>query len=54
MPPGIEVSNDPVLHFRSESYVESQKRRLSETKPAIKPGGGSSKKKGGGNKNRKK
>jgi catalase len=37
VPPGIEVSDDPVLHFRSESYVESQKRRLSETKPAIKP-----------------
>ena len=30
VPPGIEVSADPVLHFRSESYVESQKRRLSE------------------------
>jgi catalase len=37
VPPGIELSNDPVLHFRSESYIESQKRRLSETKPAIKP-----------------
>jgi catalase len=36
-PPGIELSDDPVLHFRSESYVESQRRRLSETKPAVKP-----------------
>jgi catalase len=36
-PPGIALSDDPVLHFRSESYVESQKRRLSETKPAVKP-----------------
>lgn len=37
VPAGIEVSDDPVLHFRSEIYIESQKRRLSETKPAIKP-----------------
>ena len=37
VPAGIELSNDPVLHFRSESYIESQKRRLAETKPAIKP-----------------
>jgi catalase len=37
VPPGIELSGDPVLHFRSESYIESQKRRLAETKPAIKP-----------------
>ncbi len=36
-PPGIELSDDPVLHFRSESYIESQKRRLAETKPAIRP-----------------
>jgi catalase len=36
-PPGIEPSEDPVLHFRSESYIESQKRRLAETKPAITP-----------------
>jgi len=36
-PPGIETSDDPVLHFRSESYIESQKRRLAETKPAVKP-----------------
>ena len=36
-PPGIELSDDPVLHFRSESYVESQKRRLAEIKPAVKP-----------------
>jgi catalase len=37
VPAGIETSDDPVLHFRSESYIESQRRRLSETKPAIKP-----------------
>lgn len=37
VPPGIELSNDPVLHFRSESYIESQKRRLAESKPLIKP-----------------
>ena len=37
VPPGIELSDDPVLHFRSESYIESQKRRLSESKPAIEP-----------------
>jgi catalase len=36
VPAGIEVSDDPVLHFRSESYIESQKRRMSEHKPAIK------------------
>lgn len=36
-PPGIALSDDPVLHFRSESYVESQKRRLAESKPAIRP-----------------
>jgi catalase len=36
-PPGIELSDDPVLHFRSESYIESQKRRLAESKPAITP-----------------
>ncbi|MEA2221571.1 MAG: catalase [Solirubrobacteraceae bacterium] len=34
--PGIEVSDDPILHFRSEAYVESLRRRLSETKPAVK------------------
>lgn len=37
MPPGIELSDDPVLHFRSEAYAESHRRRLSETKPAIQP-----------------
>ena len=35
VPPGIELSDDPVLHFRSESYIESQQRRLAESKPAI-------------------
>jgi len=37
VPPGIELSDDPVLHFRSKSYTESHRRRTSETKPAIKP-----------------
>jgi len=36
VPPGIEPSDDPVLHFRSEIYIEAQKRRLAETKPPIK------------------
>ncbi len=35
VPAGIEVSADPVLHFRSEIYIESQKRRLAERKPTI-------------------
>ncbi len=35
VPPGIETSDDPVLHFRSEIYIEAQKKRLGETKPAI-------------------
>jgi catalase len=38
VPAGIELSNDPVLHFRSESYIESQKRRHAESKPTITPG----------------
>ena len=37
MPPGIELSDDPVLHFRSEAYAESHRRRLGETKPSITP-----------------
>jgi catalase len=37
VPPGIALSDDPVLHFRSESYVESQRRRKAETKPTVKP-----------------
>lgn len=35
VPPGIECSDDPVLHFRSESYAESHRRRTSESKPAV-------------------
>ncbi|MDX6690221.1 MAG: catalase [Solirubrobacteraceae bacterium] len=35
VPPGIELSDDPVLHFRSESYTESHRRRTGESKPAI-------------------
>ena len=37
VPPGIELSNDPVLHFRSEAYTASHRRRSGETKPAITP-----------------
>ncbi len=37
MPPGIELSDDPILHFRSEAYAESHRRRLGETKPSITP-----------------
>jgi catalase len=37
VPPGIELSDDPVLHFRSEAYAESRARRAAEAKPAIKP-----------------
>jgi len=36
VPSGIELSDDPVLHFRSESYAESHRRRSREDKPAIK------------------
>ncbi len=38
VPPGIELSDDPLLQFRSRAYAESHRRRSSETKPAIKPG----------------
>ncbi len=34
-PRGIELSDDPILYFRSEIYLESQRRRLAETKPAV-------------------
>jgi catalase len=34
--PGLEVSDDPILYFRSEAYVESRRRRLAETKPPVK------------------
>jgi catalase len=37
VPLGIELSNDPVLHFRSEAYTASKSRRAGETKPAITP-----------------
>ena len=37
MPPGIELSDDPLLHFRSEAYAESHRRRTSEERPAIVP-----------------
>ncbi len=37
LPAGIEASDDPVLHFRSEVYIESKRRRAQETKPEITP-----------------
>jgi catalase len=37
MPPGIALSGDPMLHFRSEAYWESHRRRTGETKPEIVP-----------------
>ncbi|MEA2149280.1 MAG: catalase [Solirubrobacteraceae bacterium] len=37
VPPGIEISDDPVLQFRSDIYRESKLRRDAEGKPAIKP-----------------
>ena len=38
VPPGIEPSDDPVLHFRSQAYAESFRRRTSEARPTITPG----------------
>jgi catalase len=35
VPPGIEISDDPILKFRSEVYRESKARRAAEGKPAI-------------------
>ncbi|MDX6720710.1 MAG: catalase [Solirubrobacteraceae bacterium] len=35
VPPGIEVSDDPILKFRSDCYAESKRRRAAEGKPAI-------------------
>ncbi|MGH2901566.1 MAG: catalase, partial [Solirubrobacteraceae bacterium] len=35
MPAGIALSDDPLLHFRSEAYWESHRRRTREAKPAI-------------------
>jgi catalase len=37
VPPGIELSDDPLLHFRSEAYAESHRRRSGEARPAILP-----------------
>lgn len=37
VPAGIELSDDPILHFRSEAYSASHRRRTSESKPAIRP-----------------
>ncbi|ATB32005.1 catalase [Melittangium boletus] len=35
--PGIELSDDPILHFRAKVYRESHLRRSHETKPEPKP-----------------
>ena len=37
VPPGIDISDDPILRFRSEVYRESKSRRDAEGKPAIEP-----------------
>lgn len=37
VPPGIEISEDPILRFRSDVYRESKARRAAEGRPAIKP-----------------
>lgn len=37
LPAGIEASDDPVLHFRSQVYIESKRRRAEEAKPEITP-----------------
>jgi catalase len=38
LPPGLEPSADPLLHFRSQAYTESHRRRASERRPRITPG----------------
>lgn len=38
VPPGIELSDDPILHFRGAAYEESRRRRATESRPAIGPG----------------
>jgi catalase len=35
--PGIELSADPILHFRSQAYGESYRRRTAEAQPATRP-----------------
>jgi catalase len=37
VPAGIELSDDPLLHFRSEAYAESHRRRTHEARPTILP-----------------
>lgn len=37
LPPGIEPTEDPILHFRSHVYAGSFERRTQEEKPAIVP-----------------
>lgn len=37
VPAGIELSDDPVLHFRSEAYKESRRRRGEEPRPDVVP-----------------
>lgn len=35
--PGIELSDDPILHFRSSVYAESFRRRAHEARPLVTP-----------------
>lgn len=37
VPPGIELSDDPILHFRSTVYAESRRRRGAEQRPDVEP-----------------
>ncbi|MBW3652303.1 MAG: catalase family peroxidase [Actinobacteria bacterium] len=37
VPPGIELSDDPILHFRSAAYSESHRRRAAESRPSVRP-----------------
>ena len=37
VPPGIELSDDPILHFRSGAYTESHRRRAQESRPSVRP-----------------
>jgi hypothetical protein len=34
---GIELSDDPILHFRSQVYGESYNRRTQEQRPTVMP-----------------
>jgi catalase len=38
VPPGIDLSGDPILRFRPQVYAESHRRRTGETKPRVRDG----------------